>query len=469
MPHVVPTMSFSYRFLFWSGCGVPPLARGDRTGSIRQFFTDLFGSVQAVSGYSLLTGLGLLLGFIRELTVASTFGLSSELDVFVAVMSVHMFFGTQIGNALETTFISQIAKQGGAAAVGHFLLPALYGLTLVNVGVVVFLLASAGLLLGTIFPQFNVAQQTLGIRTLHVLLVPIVCASTAGLLRGALAVLGSFAPGFLAGSIVSLCTILTIVFLSSTLGIDALTLSVAVGNLCVLVLFAVRLICLSQPRTWTRATGSNAGWFVLWGAAATVLIGEFVYSGIALTERSLASWLPAGTIAGFFYASTIVSVPLSLLFIPLTTMTFPRMVEAFGCDARTGLELLRKQGILLLVASVAAVAIVTLFAQPIVEAVFMRGQFSSEHARFTASILSITIFALPCMSLGRLLRNACYSLADYRTPVAGLSVQWAMLAGLGFTLVPRYGAQGLAVAMVAGEVATMLTMSALFAARVRST
>jgi putative peptidoglycan lipid II flippase len=348
------------------------------------------------------------------------------------------------------------------------LLPALYGLALVNVGVVVFLLASAGLLLGAIFPQFNVAQQTLGIRTLHVLLVPIVCASTAGLLRGALAILGSFAPGFLAGSIVSLCTILSIVFLSSLLGIDALTLGVAAGNLCVLVLFAVRLICLSQPRNWTRSTGLNTGWFVLWGAAGTVLIGEFAYSGVALTERSLASWLPSGSIAGFFYASTIVSVPLSLLFIPLTTTTFPRMVEAFGRDPNAGLGLLRKQGMLLLVASVAAVVIVALFAQPIVEVVFMRGHFSSEHARFTASILSITVFALPFMSLGRLLRNACYSLADYRTPVAGLGVQWAMLAGLGFMLVPRYGAQGLAVAMVAGEAATMLTMGVFFAARVRS-
>jgi len=112
-------MSFSYRFLLWSGCTVPRLTGGGRAVVLRQVFTDLFGSVQAVSGYSLLTGLGLLLGFIRELTVASTFGLSSELDVFVAVMSVQLFFGAQIGNALETAFISRIAKQGGAAVVGR--------------------------------------------------------------------------------------------------------------------------------------------------------------------------------------------------------------------------------------------------------------------------------------------------------------------------------------------------------------
>jgi putative peptidoglycan lipid II flippase len=339
----------------------------------------------------------------------------------------------------------------------------------VNAGVVVFLLVSAGLLLETIFPQFDAAQQSLGVRTLHALLLPIVFASTAGLLRGGLAVLGSFAPGFLAGSIVSVCTILSIIVLSSSLGIDALTLGVAAGNLCVLVLFAMQFARLSLSESSTQSTGSAAGWFVLWGAAATVLIGELVYSGVALTERSLASRLPGGSIAGFFYASTIVSVPLSLLFIPLTTMTFPRMVEAFGRDARTGIELLRKQSLLLLSVSVAVVTVVALFAQSIVEVVFMRGQFTAEHARFTASILSITIFALPFMSLGRLFRNSCYSLAEYRTPVIGMTVQWAVLAGLGLILVPLHGAQGLAIAMVTGEAATMLVMGGLFAWRVRST
>ncbi|MDP3598670.1 MAG: lipid II flippase MurJ, partial [Nitrospirota bacterium] len=125
-------------------------------------------------------------------------------------------------------------------------------------------------------------------------------------------------------------------------------------------------------------------------------------------------------------------------------------------------------GLLLLAVSVSAVAVVSVFAESIVELIFVRGKFSLEHARFTASILSITVWALPFMSLGRIFRNSCFALSDYRTPLVGLTMQWMLLAVLGATLVPRVGVQGLAIAIVAGEAATTVTMGSRLAMALRS-
>lgn len=428
----------------------------------RQAVSDAAGSVRALSGYSLLTGLGLLLGLVRELTVASTFGLSPQLDVFVAVMTVQLFFGAQVGNALETAFIGRVASQGSVGTVLRTLRPAVYGVLLVNAGIVLCLSLSGALALGQLFPRFDSAQQALATHLLSALFVPMVCASTAGLLRGGLVVLGAFVPGFVAGSLVSVCTIASVLLFSASLGIDALTLGVAAGNLAVLMLYLGRLASLKRTDTADLPDLPPAkkrdGWFLLWGAATMVLAGELVYAGVALTERSLASGLPAGSIAAFFYASTIVSVPLSLFVVPLTAMVFPRMVEAFARDMRAGVAQVRRHGVLLLAASGAVVMIVSLFAQPIVETVFLRGRFSIEDARLTASILAVTIFSLPFISLSRLIRNSSYSLSDYRTPVMGMSVQLMTLASAGLLLMPRFGSQGLAVAMVAGEAANLMTM-----------
>jgi putative peptidoglycan lipid II flippase len=438
-------------------------------GRLRHGLADVLSPLREASGYSLLTAVGLALGFLRELTVASTFGLSPQLDVFVAIMTFHLFFGAQIGNALEMAFISRVAKEGGPASVSRAVKPALCGLLLVNVAVVLFLMGSGGFLLQNIFPRFDAMQATLGVRTLHMLALPIVFASTAGLLRGALSVLGAFAPGFAAGSIISICSILSITLWSESLGIDALTLGVAAGNSLVVLLFGLRLVRLTSSRPSESKPSARDGWFVLWGAAGTILLGELVYLAVGLTERSLAARLPSGSIAGIFYASTIVSVPLSLLVIPLTAMAFPRMVKAFGQDRMSGLGMLRTQALLLLCVSFGVVAIVSIFAEPIVELAFMRGKFSLEHARFTASILTITIWTLPFISLGRVFRNSCYALSDYRTPIVGLALQWLLLAGLGAALTPFLGVQGLALAIVAGEVATSVTMGTRLAMKLSAT
>ena len=461
-------MSLSLRSVVSPGRTAIPNLEETPVGNVRRVLADVLGPLRDASGYSLLTAVGLALGFARELTVASTFGLSPQLDVFVAIMTLQLFFGAQIGNALETVFIARVAKEGGVAIVRREVKPALCGLLLVNIGVVLFLLASGGFLVHSIFPRFDAAQATLGVQTLHFLTAPIVFASTAGLLRGALSVLRSFAPGFVAGSIISICSIVSITLWSESLGIDALTLGVAMGNLLVMLVFAVQFVRLTQSAPSEPALPARKGWFVLWGVAGTILVGELIYLAVGLTERSLASWLPSGSIAGFFYAGTIVSVPLSLLVLPLTTMAFPRMVKAFGQDRTIGLAMLWKQALLLFGVSVAVVAIVTVFAESIVELVFMRGKFSLEHVLFTASILSITIWALPFMSLGRVFRNSCYALSDYRTPAVGLAMQWLLLAGLGAVLVPLVGVQGLALAIVAGEVVTSITVGSRLAMKLRA-
>ncbi len=429
--------------------------------------TGFRSTVQAVSRYFLLSAAGLLFGFFRELVIASTFGLSRELDVFVAVMGVYLFFGVQIGNALETVFVSQAGRQRSAGSVKAHLASSFQSLLLVNVVIVVFLLVSSDALLRAVFPDFTQPQHEFGIRTMSLLLLPIVFANTAGLIRGGLAVVGSFAPGFLAGSVISVCTILSIWLFSDRLGIDALTLGFALGNLVVLVFFLVQLAKHDTFAVAAKPALPRPSLFVLWGAAASVLLGETLYQAIVMTERSFASTLPPGTIAAFFYAGTLIAVPASLLVMPLTTTLYPRMVATFSRNRQEGTQLVLKSGVLLFLASLAIAVVISVFSEPVVHTIFVRGQFSGQDAHTTAAILSITIFALPFMSLERLVRNALYSLSDYRMPAYGLACQWVVLLVMGVALVLRYGAEGLALSTVCAESVNAVLMSVLLRQRLR--
>jgi hypothetical protein len=52
--------------------------------------------------------------------------------------------------------------------------------------------------------------------------------------------------------------------------------------------------------------------------------------------------------------------------------------------------------------------------------------------------------------------------------MVGLTAQWLVLAGLGAVLVPLSGVQGLALAIVAGEAVTSVTMGSRLAMKLRS-
>lgn len=404
----------------------------------------------AVPTYAFLVGTGVLLGFLRELTVASSFGLSSELDVFVVVMGFQLFLGVQVGNALEMVFISKAASL--AKSQQRFVFwSAFRGLVVWNLVVTTVLIAVSGGLLSLVFPAFSQEQHQLGVRLVQVLLLPIIFANSAGLVRGALAVAGTFLPGFLAGSVVSVCMIGSVLLFAEAAGIDSLVWGVVAGNLLVLALYLVQLYrtrVFEGPQERDEARLSRID---LWKAVATVLVVEVVFQGILLTERSFASHLRPGMIAAFFYAGTIVAVPVSLLAYPVNTALFPRMTRLFASNRVEGAALLKKYGFLLLLASSLFAAVIVLAARPLVELLFLRGRFSASDAELTAHVLSTVVFALPFMTIHGLVRNGFYALSDYKTPLLGITIQWGAVAlGCG-VLLPRYGIQGLAVASVVAQ------------------
>jgi len=394
--------------------------------------------------YSLLSGAALTFGLVRELTVSAKFGLNKDLDVYLAMSGFYLFFGAQIGNALEMVFISKSAKMDNAERVTEQVIKLIKTLLIVNLLTMIILYNTSSYIIKWIFPSFTPTQVELGVTLLAWLILAIIFSNLSGLMRAGLNVLRIFTPGMLAGSIISISSSIAVYFYGDTLGINALLYGFIVGN--GLVFLMISLIFLKAANFSYRQRLHTSKTFAdgVWKAVAIVIIGEAAFQGFSMTEKSFASTLAAGTVSAFFYAWTLVSIPLSLIVMPLSTVIYPRLAEKFGKDKRDGFAMLKRYGGWLFLFGLSIVTIASNFSEELVKLIFMRGQFSMADAEKTAEILSILIFALPLLSLSRLTRYSLYSLSNYTGPVLALALSWVVIAIAGYILTPIYGVTGLA-------------------------
>jgi putative peptidoglycan lipid II flippase len=325
-------------------------------------------------------------------------------------------------------------------------------LILINVITLTVLVFGSRSVLQMIFPQFSADQCDTGVRLIRLLLFPIACAGLAGIMRAGLSVVGSFAPVFLSGAVVSLSTIASVLVFADRWGIESMVWGFAVGHFLVLLWFVVMLGRVAVPPATITAREPAVRVGDLWRPVLIVLIGEFLFQAVAMTERSFASGLGTGKIAAFFYAGSIVAVPLALFAAPVNTTLFPKLARAFHSCYREGRQVLIRYGAVLLTVTLFCSVFLALVSEPLIEVALARGKFSIADARLTAHILSILVWGLPFASLYGVVRNSFYSLSDYRTPIAGHGIRWMTLLFCGSWLVPLFGVEGLAVSCVAAQV-----------------
>jgi putative peptidoglycan lipid II flippase len=391
----------------------------------------------------------LIAGFVRELIVAAHYGLSSELDAFVAVMGILLFFGVQVGYALDNAFVSRIAKHGSATYVQEGIRTVIGILISANAVVSVILVLTFPLLLDWIFPEFSPQQDLLAGRILYPLLIAILLANIGGLFRGGLNVLRDFGPGLIAGAIVSLSSISTVVLFSGVAGIFALVYGVVMGHAIVLIFYGWHLFRKGGFPSLSRASTTTTTAREVMGATGIILVSEFLYQAYVMTERSFGSTLGTGTISSFYFASSLVLVPAALVLTPMTTVLFPRLTKDFSTRLSDGVRTLRIYGGILLSFAIVGTILAHTFSLEIVKIVYQRGNFTSDNAERTAAIFAIAVFALPAISMDRLFRYSLYALGNYRAPIISNAIQWGMLILLASVLIPLFDILGLAIASVA--------------------
>ncbi|MBI1195873.1 MAG: hypothetical protein GC138_08510 [Gammaproteobacteria bacterium] len=415
----------------------------------------LLRRLKTLSWLSLLSTVVLGLGFVREIIVAREYGLSADLDTFIAVSGVYLFLGLQMGNALETTVISHWNDLPDRNTSNDFLFTVITCLIFLTIALTGGVLGVFDYGFALLFPNLASTHADSALLIMKIFLAAIVCASISGFLRGVLNKQRVFAPGVVGGAVISVFSIGAVLLFASEYGILALPFGMTIGNI-VLMIWYIYLLrkngLIRVPENWHP----NWGLIRAFGAAVViVLIGEFFYQLYGVSLRSIASRFGAGTISSFYYATSLMLLPLTLIISPLLTVVYPRMTEAFRQDKAVGTRVFIKVSIALVLFSLLAAVCLVLFANELVNIVFVRGEFSVQSGEKTAHILAVIAISLPFLSVNKLGRYALYSISDYKTSVYANFLSLIALLVFSWMLIPSTGIDGLAIAAVLATVVSM--------------
>jgi len=414
---------------------------------IRQLAKD----ASIVGGATLLSR---VLGFFRDVIVASVLGAGPAADAFYVAYRLpntlrRLFAEGSMTMAFVPVFSDLREKEGDEAAFA-MTRSTLVWLVLILGVITALALCFARPLTLLIAPGFanDPAQMELTTKLVAIVFPYIIQISIVALCMGALNAMGHFLTPALATS--ELNTVIIIgCGVAWLFGLDvpqALAWSVILGGFGQMFMQqpALRKFGFSWIGPWKLF---DAGVIRMGRLMLPTVFGAAIYQINILVGTLLASFLATGSISALYYADRLVQFPLGVFGVAVGTVALPslaRLAASGQTDEfkRTMSASLRLTLFICLPATAGLIAL----SGPMVHVLFGRGAFTAEAAHATTTALIAYSVGLPAFACVRPLVSAFYALHDTKTPVkAGLYSMLVNIA-LGASLMFPMGHVGLALA-----------------------
>lgn len=398
-----------------------------------------------------LSMLGRITGFLREVAIAYSFGTSEQADALIVGLTPIVLFTGILGSAYAQAAMVQIKDGDADQRILRTLVPMLTLSVLISVLLVIFApLVIDGFAAGMSAEGKAFATSFTRLAAPAILFAALAAWST-GLShlrhRFAQPAAGALMPnlGLLAGIIVGF----------QWAGVTGLAVMSLLG-------YVVHFLMVAERRDYRLRGAFSVGFLdpeqrqLYRNAALTVASSFVVYVDLTL-DRWLAIQISEGAVAALNYAFKLAQLPLYTLIFTIITIMFPRLIQAHA-DLVQHKQM--KQRIYIITAALSLVVTVATIAlaQPLVRLVFEYGVFDATSTDITAKLLKaygLGFIGHAFVLVGSRVR---FSTGDFVTPVlAGVCAAILKIA-LDFLLVTPYGVEGLAYATTIAACANALIL-----------
>ena len=404
--------------------------------------------ISAATVILVVYALSRLLGYVRDVVIANSFGTGNRLDDYqVAFRVPDLLFNLLLAGAISSAFIPVLAEHLArneperARQIAQRVLN-LAMLVLTLGAALLFALAPFFISVTVLGRDYTAADHELIVSLTRILLLQPIFLGAGGLVIGILTAHQRFYGQAPAPLVYNLAIIVAAVFFAPRFGVSALAWGVVIG--------AILHLGVQLPSLWR--TGWRPRPDFDWHDPGVRKVARLMFPialGLAAAQVNffvdtfLATQLPHGRASALKYADTVAQVPLGTFSQALAFVLFPFLSRDAALNAidsirhRTALAI--RLNIFTLVPASAGLAVLSV---PIVALLFQRGQFTAESTRQTALALVFFTFGLTSQAATALLVRVFYALQDVRTPLRIAAVVVAVNLITNLVLVRTPLAQG---------------------------
>lgn len=395
-----------------------------------------------------------VLGFIRDMVVASRFGASSAADAFYVAYRIpnllrEMFAEGSISAVFIPVFTEYLTKRSKEEAV-HLANASFTIILIILSGISIIGIIFTPTIVALIAPGFGgeAGKAYLTILMTRIMFPFLLFIGIAAQAMGILNSLRSFAAPAMAPAIFN------IVIIASTLLISPIferpILGVAIGVLLGgVVQFLYQLPSLRRngfaPGLLLDPFHPGVKRIAL--LILPVMLGLSVSQINILVNTILASYLPEGSVTYLYYGMRLIQFPLGMFGVAIATAILPTMsAQVAGGEIGEMRETLSFGMRLVLFITFPAIAGLIFFRVPIIHLLFQHGEFGYKATMGTATALLYYSLGLWAFAGVRIAVPAFYSMQDTATPVKVAILSLVVNIALNILLITPLGHGGLALA-----------------------
>ena len=403
-------------------------------------------------------GLAAVTGLFRNVVIAASFGIGSQLDAYYAAFKLpDLLFTIVAGGALATAFIPVFADYvatgdqqktcASRRAAWRFTAAVLNWVVLI-----VSLLALLTALLAPLLVQYLIApgfdpeQQAETVAVMRIVLISTVIFGISAVLGSALNGLKHFLLPALAPAVYPLGVAAGALWLSPTMGLRGMAVGAVIGSLLHLSIKVPALV--KYGFRWSPILRLGDGGLrrvaVLMGPRVLDL-GVFHLTLLAMTN--LASQLGDGSVSALEWGWDAMQLPETIIGTAFGLVAFPTLAELAGRGDRDGLKRTLGESLRTVLAlAVPAAAGLILLGRPLLALLYQRGEFDAAATEAVNQALRMFALGLPGHCCLELAARAYFAQKDTITPLLLAIGSAALNIVAGLLLMQPLGHAGLALA-----------------------